>query len=247
MQAQTESTEPAAVQERDGRGGGRWTGSRAAGRSAASGPRNWRRRRRRRRSLRGPTGSRGVALAAAQSPADEPWPGADDRGTKSRGPPAGPSATTRTTATTCTQGKETAAAASPRLSRLSRPEVDTARPGQAVAGGPGRLPDAARPSGQVAGGTPVDRCHRPVVRRSSCSGRRWRQQPATAAKREQPSARQSPAAGHAERPDHEPAASLTSHPTLTYTLLRGISSVSRSRCLGRRRLSGRRTSPRKAP
>lgn len=207
LQAQAKSAKPAAMQERSGSGGSRRTGPRAAGRPAAFGPRH--RQRRRRRSLRGSAGSRGVALTAAQPPAGGPRPGADDRGTKSRGPTASPPTITRTTAATCTQGNETAAAASSRLSRLPRSQVDTARPGQAVAGGPGRLPDAARSPSQVAGGPPVDHRHRSIVRQPPISPG-WRQQPALAAKREQSLARQSPAAGHAERPDHEPAASLAS-------------------------------------
>lgn len=229
LQTQAESAKPAAVQERSGRGGSRRTGPRAAGWPTAFGPRHRRRRRRRRRSLRGSTGSRGVALAAAQPPAGGPRPGADDRGTKSRGPTAGLPAITRTTAATCTQGNETAAAASSRLSRLPRSQVDTSRPGQAVAGGPGRLPDAARPPGQVAGGPPVDRRHRSIVRQPPISPG-WRQQSALAAKREQSLARQPPAIGHTERLDHEPAASLASRTIRAHgDLSRRVSVVSGSR------------------
>lgn len=175
LQTQAESAEFASVQERSWRGGGRRAESRVARRPAVSGSRYRRQRQRSRwrQSLRRHAGSRGVAFAAAQPPANGPRSSADDRGTKSRGSLAGLSVATRTT-TACTQGSnETAAAASSRLSRLPRPQVDTARTGQAVAGSPGRLSDTARSPGQVAGSPTVNRRHSTVVE-SATRIERWR-------------------------------------------------------------------------
>ena len=157
LQAQAESAEPVTVQERSGSGGGGGGGSRGR-RSDSSADRRAVARRNRQRgwcgAVRGPAGS-GDALAAAsqaESPAEpSSWPGADDRGTKSRSATQ-PKGTTAAAVAACARPR----ASPPRLSRLPGPEGDTPRPGQALQGGLGRLSNAASPTRQVPGCSALD-------------------------------------------------------------------------------------------
>lgn len=153
LQAQAESAEPVAVQERS-RGCG--SGSRGGGWRPWQGVDGWtiapgHRERGWRGAVRGPAGS-GDALAAAQSPAQPPpRPGADDRGTKSRSATQ-PKGTTAAAVAAFARPR----AASSRLSRLPGPQGDTARPGQALQGSLRRLSNAASPPRQVPGSPALD-------------------------------------------------------------------------------------------